>query len=81
MPRPIATSGICIACGDRITHKIHGGGEFGAKPWWEWRCDDPVECAVRRNAKKKRPRPEAEVRARYDEIRVRNRKGPSGPNR
>lgn len=74
MPSPKATSGKCIVCGHETGDKTHGGG--GARSYWHWRCEDTVECAVRRNAGKRRPRPEAEVRAEHEEIRRRRSASP-----
>jgi hypothetical protein len=49
--------GCCIVCGALTGDRSQTTGR------WHWRCDDLEECAVRRNAKKRRPRPESEVRA------------------
>jgi len=57
--------GPCIVCGHRTADKSHGGGSHGTRPYWHWRCRDGEECAVRRNAGKRRPRPESEVRAEW----------------
>lgn len=58
-----AAEGPCIVCGHPTRDKSHGGGFRGARRYSHWRCADGEECAVRRNARKRRPRPEAEVRA------------------
>lgn len=50
------SSGECIVCGHETTDRIEGSGRK------HWRCDDGEECAVRRNARRRRPKPEAEVR-------------------
>jgi hypothetical protein len=60
-----AAEGPCIVCGHRTADKSHGGGFRGARRYSHWRCADGEECAVRRNAGKRRPRPEAEVRAEW----------------
>jgi hypothetical protein len=57
MSRSRKESGPCIVCG----HTTRDRSESGSR--WHWRCADGEECAVRRNSRKKRPRPEAEVRA------------------
>lgn len=64
-----AAEGPCIVCGHATRDKSHGGGFRGARRYSHSRCGDGEECAVRRNAGKRRPRPEAEVR---DEWRARH---------
>jgi hypothetical protein len=63
--RPKKTRGECIVCGHETTDKSHGGGSHGVRPYWHWRCANGEECAVRRNKRKKRPQPEAKVRAEW----------------
>lgn len=58
------TSGQCIVCGHETKDKSYGGFR-GARRYRHWRCADGEECAVRRNKRKKRPRPEAQVRAEW----------------
>lgn len=60
-----AAEGACIVCGHLTPDKSHGGGFRGARRYSHWRCADGEECAVRRNAGKRRPRPEADVRAEW----------------
>jgi hypothetical protein len=55
--------GSCIVCGAETADRSWGGGAFGMRRYWHWRCADLEECAVRRNARKRRPRLEAAVRA------------------
>jgi len=69
------TEGPCIVCGHQTPDKSRGGGSHGTRPYWHWRCVDGEECAVRRNARKRRPRPESEVRA---EWRARRNGAPPG---
>jgi hypothetical protein len=59
------TSGKCIVCAHETQDKSYGGGFRGARRYWHWRCADGEECAVRCNKRKKRPRPEAQVRAEW----------------
>lgn len=68
MPRAAKKSGECIVCGTETTDRSYRGKR------WHWRCKDVEECAVRRNAKKARPRPEAEVRAECRRIAEANRR-------
>jgi hypothetical protein len=56
MARTAARRGPCIVCGTETEDKVQGSGRS------HFRCADGEECAVRRNARKKRPKPEAEVR-------------------
>ena len=49
--------GSCIVCGHLTSDRTENGGRK------HWRCDDGEERAIRRNARKRRPRPEVEVRA------------------
>jgi hypothetical protein len=60
-----AAEGACIVCGHQTPDKTHRGGFRCARSYWHWRCADGEECSVRRNAGKRRPRPEAEVRAEW----------------
>ena len=60
-----AVEGPCIVCAHPTRDKTHGGGSHGARSYWHWRCAEGEECAVRRNAGKRRPRPEADVRAQW----------------
>lgn len=62
----MAEKGECIVCGSLTSDRSEGRGR------WHWRCADLEECAVRRNAKKRRPRPEAEIRSKAREILRRN---------
>ncbi|MBS1895459.1 MAG: hypothetical protein JST59_29520 [Actinobacteria bacterium] len=55
--------GPCIVCGHRAADRSLGGGFRGSRRYSHWRCAGGEECAVRRNAGKRRRRPEAEVRA------------------
>lgn len=59
MARQRATSGPCIVCSCETTEGNRDSGR------WHFRCDDGEECAVRRNAGKARPKPEAEIRAKW----------------
>lgn len=60
-PRTAAKSGPCIVCSTETEDKTRTTGRS------HFRCADGEECAVRRNAKKKRPRPEAEIRREWRE--------------
>ncbi len=62
----MASSGQCIVCSCETTDRKESGGRK------HWRCSDIEECAVRRNARKRRPRPEADVRAQCREIAAKN---------
>ena len=62
----MASSGHCIVCGYKTTDRKESGGRK------RWRCADIEECAVRRNARKRRPRPEAGVRAQCRRIAEKN---------
>lgn len=55
--QPGKASGECIVCGHLTADRSESGGRF------HWRCADGEDCAVRRNRRKKRPRPDIEVRA------------------
>lgn len=61
MARAAATSGPCIVCGAETSDKVPTTGRS------HFRCADGEECAVRRNARKARPRPEADVRREWRE--------------
>lgn len=68
--RRMSDTGACIVCSSETSDRSESGGRK------HWRCSDIVECAVRRNARKRRPRPEATVRKQFEEIVARNAEVP-----